>query len=738
MSSFGIAFAPHLPLWLLAVFGGIALAILAFSVYRQAHGAWARLFAFIVLILALANPLIVKETREGLSNIVALVIDRSQSMEIGTRSADAEKALAAMREKLKGMNVELREAEIRTNAEAGDAGGTALFAALNAALSDAPPDRVAAAIVITDGEVHDAPDPKTFHPGAPFHVLLTGAPNERDRKLTVVRATRFNIVGKDAEITFRIDDYGGTQGANAQLSLRIDGQDAGKRNVPVGQDTTIKVPVAHGGENVVELEAAPGPSEQTLQNNRAAVIVNGVRDRLRVLLVSGEPHAGERVWRNLLKADPSVDLVHFTILRPPDKQDGTPINELALIQFPTRELFAEKLSEFDLVILDRYQNRDILPLAYFDNLARYVENGGALLLASGPEFADESSIYRTPLAAVLPAQPTGEVLSQPFKPQITKAGFAHPVTRDLPQGNESPDPFSEPGFGGKPAEPATPGPTASTVPVPPAPRPAPTSEDGQPRPQAAAQPGQPDWGRWFRLIGAQRLSGNTVMAGPGDRPLLVLDRVQKGRVAQLLSDQIWLWARGYENGGPQAELLRRLAHWLMKEPELEEERLTAEVAGGELRITRQTMSDRAANVNITTPTGKAETVALSPSSPGRFTGHLKAEELGLYRMNDGTLNAVAAAGPLNPREVADMRATDTILKPYADATGGGVQWLSDGMPDLRAVDQGATTHGSGWFGIERRGAYRVTSVNSDQLMPPWLALILVLAAILFAWRRESV
>jgi len=96
----------------------------------------------------------------------------------------------------------------------------------------------------------------------------------------------------------------------------------------------------------------------------------------------------------------------------------------------------------------------------------------------------------------------------------------------------------------------------------------------------------------------------------------------------------------------------------MKEPELEEERLTAEVAGGELRITRQTMADKAPNVKITTPTGKTETVALSPSSPGRFTGHVKAEELGLYRMTDGGLNAVAAAGPLNPREVADMRATD--------------------------------------------------------------------------------
>jgi len=724
--SFSVAFAPRLPLWLMATFAMLALLILAFSVYRQAHGAWARLFAFLIVLLALANPLVLHETREGLSNIVALIVDRSQSMDIGTRRADADKALAAYREQLKALNIEVREAEVLTSTDAGsETGGTALFTALNAALSDSPPDRVAGAIVITDGEVHDAPDPRTFHLGAPFHVLVTGAPGERDRKLTVVRATRYNIVGREAQITFRVDDFGGSSTGNAQVAVRIDGQASGNRQAPIGKDTTISVPVTHGGENVVELEAAAGPAEQTLQNNRAAVMVNGVRDRLRVLLVSGEPHAGERVWRNLLKADPSVDLVHFTILRPPEKLDSTPINELALIQFPTRQLFAEKLTEFDLVILDRYQNRDLLPLAYFENIAKYVENGGALLLSSGPEFADDTSIYRTPLAAVLPAQPTGEVVSGAFKPVITKAGFAHPVTRDLPQGNLEPtaDQNDLPLNLRQPA-PATPAAGA-------------TPADAAAANATAKEGVTPNWGRWFRVITAETLAGNTLMAAPQARPLLVLDRVQKGRVAQLLSDQIWLWARGYENGGPQAELLRRLAHWLMKEPDLEEERLMAEVAGGDLRITRQTMKEQAPEVKVTSPTGKALTVPLALSSPGRFTGNIKAEELGLYRLNDGTLNTVAAAGPLNPREVADMRATDEILRPYAAATGGGVQWISDGVPELRPVDTGATSAGSGWFGIQRRGAYRVTEVDAQELLPPWLALIMVLGTVLFAWRRES-
>src|SRR5215469_4677133 len=687
MSSFGIAFAPHLPLWQLALFGGLALLILAFSQYRRAHGAWARLVAFAVIMIALANPLIVKETRQGLSNIVALIIYRSQSMEISSRKADSETALAAIRDKLKTMNVELREGEVRTMADAGVNGGTALFSALNSALSDAPPDRVAGAIVITDGQVHDAPDPKTFHLGAPFHVLLTGAPNERDRKLTVVRATRFNIVGKDAEITFRIDDYGGAQGANAQLSLRIDGQDAGKRTVPVGKDTTIKVAVAHGGENVVELEAAPGPAEQTLQNNRAAVIVNGVRDRLRVLLVSGEPHAGERVWRNLLKADPSVDLVHFTILRPPDKQDSTPINELSLIAFPSRELFQEKLSSFDLVVFDRYSERGILPLSYFQNLASYVLDGGALLISSGPEFAGPESVYRTPLSQVLPVQPTGQIYTGPFKPVVTDDGMAHPVTRELPGRNQD---------------------------------------------KAA-----PTWGRWFRIIGGNKIAGQTVMADGAGRPLLVLDRVGKGRVAELMSEQTWLWARGFEGGGPQAELLRRLAHWLMKEPELEAESLQAEMIGDHVRVTRHTMAPQTPPVTLTTPSGRTETLTLTRVEPGIWRADAKAGEMGLYRATDGILSTVTAAGPLNPKEVADMRATDEVLKPDAQASGGSVHWLSDGLPEIRRVGTGDTASGDRWIGLRSNGAYRVTALEQEKLMPQWLALLLIVGMLLIAWRLEG-
>jgi hypothetical protein len=438
---------------------------------------------------------------------------------------------------------------------------------------------------------------------------------------------------------------------------------------------------------VVEIEAAPGPAELTLQNNRAVVAINGVRDRLHVLLVSGEPNAGERVWRSLLKGDPSVDLVHFTILRDPEKIEPAPMNELALIEFPKRELFQEKLDGFDLIIFDRYGERGILPLGYYQNLSGYVYDGGALLVSAGPEFATYTSIYRTPLSVVLPAQPTGEVITRPFKPVVTAVGQGHPVTAGLPGAN-----------------------TANTP---------------------------PSWGRWFRQIGAQKVMGDVVMSGPGDKPLLVLDRIGKGRVAELLSDQGWLWARGFEGGGPIAELLRRIAHWSMKEPELEEERLTAAISGGDLVVERRTMAKEPPPVTVTGPDGKTLPLPLAKTEAGLWRGQMKAEALGLYRVSDGTLSAVAAAGPLNPKEVADMRATDRLLAPVVEQSGGGVAWLADGMPEIRRIGRGRHMAGDGWMGLAANEASRVTSIDETPLLPAWLALLVLVGTLMLAWRQEG-
>ena len=683
-----INFAPYIPVWLLWTAAILCAALVIYAFARRARGAWARGIAFAVMILALAHPLIVHETREPLPDVAAVIVDHTQSMNIRGRRAEADAAAAQLKKQLSAdKSLEVREAFVDTRSASDDT-GTQLFSAITGALSDVPPDRIAGAIAITDGEVHDAPTNGRPALPAPVQALLVGKHNERDRKLTVVSATRYAIVGQQADIALRVDDYGGDAGSSAEVNIHIDGVDRGTQVVPVGHDTDIKIPVAHAGENVVELEARPGPAELTLQNNRAVVSVNGVRDRLRVLLSSGEPHAGERVWRSMLKADPSVDLVHFTILRPPDKQDATPIDELALIAFPHEDLFLRKLGTFDLVIFDRYTERGILPLGYYDNIVNYVQNGGALLVSSGPEFTGMQSIYRTPLATVLPAQPTNDIITQPFKPNVTDVGFAHPVTRDLPGANA---------------------------------------------PDKAAT-----WGKWFRLIGANVVAGETVMSGPDKKPLLVLDQVQKGRVAELLSDHIWLWARGYDGGGPDAELLRRLAHWLMKEPELEEERLTASISSGDIAIERHSMKADVPPVTVTYPSGKQAQVTLNKVSPGEWHGAAKADELGLYRLTDGTLTAVTAAGPLNPKEVSDMRATDAILKAPLAATGGGVHWLADGgIPSIRRTSRGSIATGTDWMGLVSNGSYRVTSVEQMPLLPAWLAFIILIGTLMLAWRQEG-
>src|SRR5438067_4110163 len=424
--------------------------------------------------------------------------------------------------------------------------------------------------------------------------------------------------------------------AQARVTWRKDGAAPHQMMVPIGRDVPLAIPIDHGGPNVLELEVEPGPRELTLANNRAVVVVNGVRDRLRVLLVSGEPHAGERVWRNILKSDPSVDLVHFTILRPPEKQDGTPIRELSLIAFPIRELFDVKLDEFDLIIFDRYSRRGVIPQAYLENVARYVRKGGAFLEAAGPSFGTPMSLSRSPLGAILPTEPTGNVYEEGYKPQLTDLGRRHPVTEELP---------------------------------------------------GAGRPGgEPSWGRWFRQVDSRVQRGVTVMNGDHGGPLLVLDRVGQGRVAQLLSDQMWFWARGFEGGGPQAELLRRLAYWLMKEPDLEENDLRAMVEGDSLVVTRQSLEPDDRPVNVAMPDGSSRSLSLTPESGGRSSGRLAISEMGLYRVTDGTRSALAAAGPLNPIEFADVRSTPEKLGPIAAASGGGVFWGSAGtIPEIRRV-----------------------------------------------------
>ncbi len=682
---------PLLPTPLLWAAAALAVAATGIALWRGLSGWWIRGLAALCLVLAIANPALQEEERQPLSDIVIALVDETASQRIGDRAEQMAEALAALEASVaaRGAGTELRI--VRLGDGPGDA-GTLLMTALSEALAEEPQGRIAGIVLLTDGRTHDAERAPAALP-APLHVLLTGRSEDWDRRLIVRNAPAFAILDEEFTLTLRIEDQGAVPPGldTADLFIAIDGGPPMTFRVPVGEDLELPLTLPHGGMNVLQFEVPEAPGELTTRNNAAVVQINGVRDRLRVLLVSGEPHAGQRTWRNLLKSDASVDLVHFTILRPPDKLDGVPVEELSLIAFPTRELFVEKINDFDLIIFDRYSRRGILPNEYFQNIADYAANGGALLISSGPEYAGVQSLYRSPLGSVLPGGPTARVVEQPFLPLLSDVGQRHPVTEGLDA------------FGAGP------------------------SEDGL-----------PGWGRWLRLVDVTPVAdATTVMTGPEDRPLLILNRVGQGRVALLNSDHSWLWDRGFEGGGPQLELLRRLAHWMMKEPELEEENLWVEPAGQTMRIIRRTLDETTPDVTVIHPDGTETVLTLPEVSPGRFELLWEAPETGFYRLSDGELETVIALGPSAPREFVETIATDSLLGPMAAATAGGIFRLEDGMPTLREVRPGRPAAGRNWMGITPREAYRTADIRISPLLPAWVFLLLASGLIVAAWLREG-
>ncbi|MCC6610357.1 MAG: hypothetical protein IT515_11890 [Burkholderiales bacterium] len=685
--NFGIAFEPLVSMPVLIGAGVVALLVALLPLVTRTRGAVARALALALGLLALANPSLTREDREPLPMVAAVVLDRSASQRFGDRTPATDAARAALVERIGRIpGLELRVVESAGDNE-GD--GTRLFSALGAALADVPPDRVAGAVLVTDGRVHDVPAPSLLGFKAPVHALITGRDGERDRRVVLTATPRFGIVGQRQTVGYRIEDEGAPPRAPVEVTVRRDGEVVTRATVIAGTPTEVPVEITHAGPNIVEIEASPLDGELTPLNNRAALTIEGVREKLRVLLVSGEPHSGERTWRNLLKSDANVDLIHFTILRPPEKQDGTPINELSLIAFPTRELFQQRIKDFNLIIFDRYAQQGVLPLIYFDNIVRYVREGGALLVAAGAEYAGTSSIYRSPLEAILPAQPTGNVAEGGYRAKLTEQGKRHPVTRALP-GSES-DP--------------------------------------------------PQWSTWFRAVNANVDSnGTAILSGPNDAPLLVLGREGDGRVALLLSDHIWLWARGFQGGGPHLDLLRKLSHWLMKQPELEEERLVLQVQGRELVVERRTMQDSARPVTVTPPSGTARTVELQSAEPGIFRAGTEANEFGLWRATDGELTALVNVGPINPREYAEVTSTKDVLAPLAAATGGGVLRLADlgqSAPRIVGVRSGERFAGPDWIGLHLRDASVVRGLSLFPLFAGLTGLLILLAAVAAAWAREG-
>ena len=675
-----IAFDPLIPGWALWALAALMAATLAVYVWRRGGAPWLRGAGLALMLVALAQPVWIRETREPVNDVAVIVIDQSESMAVAGRAEAARAAGDRLAERLaQEPGLDVRTREVRSGAD-----GTLLAGAIADATADLPPERLAGVITLTEGQLADAPEnPADFAARGPIHGLIVGDPDRGDRRLELLSAPGYGVVNEDVVIEAIVHDS--VAGRPVQVTASVNGVQARLVTVQTGERFTLRLRPPERGQNMVILEAAPGAEEITLANNRAAFALTGVRDRLRVLLVTGEPHAGARVWRNLLRSDPAVDLIHFTILRPLDKPDFTVSQEeSSLIQFPTEQLFVRELDNFDLIIFDRWRQRGILQENYFFNIARRVRNGGALLISTGAADAGWESLFNTPLGGLLPARPTGEVLTQPYRPEPTAAGARHPIIRGLPS------------------------------------------------PQA--------WGRWTRLIGAQAQGGETLLSGTGGRPLLTIAEAGEGRVAAIWSDQPWLWARGYDGGGPHGEMLRRLIHWLMGEPELEAERLTLAADGQSLSVNRSSLASAPDPVTVIAPDGTQTSLTLSPQGPGAWTTTMPTTGFGLYEARSGALRAFAAVGPLNPREVSALTATPDLIAPMTDASGGSVRLTgesADQLPDVRRVDAGGRMTGDGWIGLRRNAAYTVRAATATPFGPAWAWALLGTALFMAGWRRET-
>ncbi len=669
---------PWLALWALVACGAALWLVYAF----RGGKAWLfRALALSILAISLANPLWVEEEREPLKDIVAVVIDRSESMNFRGRTETAQAAYDNLKSQIEADET----LELRVSETDPDADGSNIFTALQSALSDAPRDRIAGAILLTDGQVHNLPaTPEDAADLGPIHSLIVGGEDEIDRRIEIQSAPSFSIVDSEIEMRIRVED---PTAEFVDVTTSINGELQAPQRVPVGEPTNIPLTLDRRGNNLVVLQVGDIPNELTLANNLASVAISGVQDRLRVLLVTGSPHSGARVWRDLLKSDPAVDLVHFTILRPPEKtEDTASSDELALINFPRRQLFREKLEEFDLVIFDQELRANILESQYLDRVARYVERGGALLIAAGPPYPGSELLYNTPLVSVLPGYATGEVVETEFRPQLTDLGNRHSVTAGLHNGAE--------------------------------------------------------WGPWMRYMRVEAGTAETLIEAPDGSPLLLLDRIDEGRSAAVMSDQIWLWARGYQGGGPYAELIRRTAHWLMKEPELEEELLELSGANGDtLNARLRTLHETPEPLQVIGPNGQAIEAPWTLAGPGDFRATLEGSDLGLYRASSGELKAVSVRGPAHPREYVDLRSTTELLQPFAATTLGGVFRIgADGTPDLpdvRRVGDRGNAAGNSWIGLRQNGGYTVRATQTTPLIPGVLGMGLAVLFMMFAWWREG-
>lgn len=687
MTSFDLA--PYLPYAVSCGLFVLALIIAAAAFFKKAPDFYPRAGVFLLLALLLLHPEWLREERKPLPGKLLVVMDQSPSQALDNRSARAEEVLERLKIMAQTMG-NLDPVVIRAGLDPVSLKeqNTSLFSVLKSQMISLPQAQVAGTVLVTDGQVHDVPETlKGIDRLGPFHAVLTGRKDEYDRKVTVVHAPKYGLLSEEISIDIKVEDVGKKRPSDlVALTVKQDGDVMATLSVKTGEVKNFSFALPHPGQNVFEFSVEKQEGELTHANNAAAVIVNGVRDRLRVLLVSGLPHMGERAWRDLLKSDPAIDLVHFTILRSPQVFDPTPVSEMALIAFPVEELFERKIREFDLIIFDKYVQYGLLPAKYFENIASYVQGGGAFLAALGSSDRLERSLFETAAGALLPVLPAGgekDVLQGSFIPRLTDKGERHPVTGDLPRQTKT-------------------------------------------------------WAPWYTQADTVLRQGQVLMSGAGEKPLLILDTAGEGRVAVLTSDNIWLWAKGIDAGGPYTPLLRNVAHWLMKEPELEEDYIKAEARGNVITVAQRSLLP-STEITMLTPDGKETPLRLDTKDRSWVTAKVIADLNGIYKFSNGKKSAFVVVGASASEEQSEVQATEEKLRPLLDQSGGGIVWYAEDQNfKLRGMPaESERFSGRGWLGVKENVSFSVMRVRSQEIISNHLFLLIISSFLVLVWWREG-
>ena len=514
----------------------------------------------------------------------------------------------------------------------------------------------------------------------PIHSAWVGSPEIRDIAVAEVFSDAFAFVRNAVQVEAEITVHGmglervpvvlaTTRGTVAQKEVRID---PGRSRYRVRFDF---VPQRVG--RFVYTVSTPVQAGEALEgNNRRSFVLKVIRDRIRVLQVCGRPSWDERFLRDLLKRDPNIDLISFFILRTPTDLSLVPTSELSLIPFPTEELFEKELGSFDLVLLQNFNYRPYGIGVYLPHLRRFVEQGGGLAMVGGSLSFSSGAYFGTPVGEVLPVKlqpeatdPARQLSEEDFRLRLTREGQEHAI---LQVGRTSRD--TEQVLGALPP-----------------------------------------------LSGVNLVAGATsdatVLAvhpflkdsAGKPMPVLATREVGKGRTFALTTDTSWHWAFHAVGAGGSRQAYdrfwRNAIRWLIRDPELKYLRVIVQrdsvPLGTPVRATiRAYNPDYSAAKGVKVayevqrlPGGKGIERVNHTNSEGEITLELALKEEGAYRIRaraalggrDNQEDALVLVEPAGPEE-REPRATPSLLRELADATGGRYLGAVDRLPDLPLRD----------------------------------------------------